>query len=252
MTYVEGFIVAVPAGNRDAYRRHAAEAAPLFAEFGATRLVEAWEEDVADGEVTDFRRAVQAKEGEKIVFSWMEYPSRAARDAAVAKMMSDPRMEGIGASMPFDGSRMIFGGFDSFVDEGSAAGGYVDGFVLPVPEDNREAYRDLASKAAALFLDHGALRVVEARADDVPEGKVTDYRRAVQQADGEEVVFSWIEWPDKATRVEGWEKVMADPRMKPDHDKMPFDGRRMFWGGFEVIVDSRAGVGIEAGEREIA
>jgi uncharacterized protein YbaA (DUF1428 family) len=167
-------------------------------------------------------------------------------------MMSDPRMEKIGASMPFDGSRMIFGGFDSFVDEGSAAGGYVDGFVLPVPEDNREAYRDLASKAAALFLDHGALRVVEARADDVPEGKVTDYRRAVQQADGEEVVFSWIEWPDKATRVEGWEKVMADPRMKPDHDKMPFDGRRMFWGGFEVIVDSTAGVGIEAGEREIA
>jgi uncharacterized protein YbaA (DUF1428 family) len=252
MTYVEGFIVAVPADNRDSYRRHAAAAAPLFAEFGATRLLEAWEEDVADGKVTDFRRAVQAKEDEKIVFSWMEYPSRAVRDAAVAKMMSDPRMEGIGAGMPFDGSRMIFGGFASFVDEGSGAGGYVDGFVLPVPEDNREAYRDMASKAAALFLEHGALRVVEARADDVPEGKVTDYRRAVRQADGEEVVFSWIEWPDRATRVEGWEKIMADPRMKPDHDKMPFDGRRMFWGGFEVIVDSGAGVGMDSAEREIA
>jgi uncharacterized protein YbaA (DUF1428 family) len=252
MTYVEGFIVAVPAENRDAYRRHAAEAAPLFAEFGATRLVEAWEEDVADGKVTDFRRAVQAKEGEKVVFSWMEYPSRAVRDAAVAKIMSDPRMEGMGASMPFDGKRMIFGGFDSFVDEGSGAGAYVDGFILPVPEGNRDAYRDMASRASAVFLEYGALRVVEARADDVPEGKVTDYRRAVQQAEGEEVVFSWIEWPDKAIRVAGWEKIMADPRMKPDHDKMPFDGRRMFWGGFEVLVDSRAGIGIEAAEREPA
>jgi uncharacterized protein YbaA (DUF1428 family) len=252
MTYVEGFIVAVPAENREAYRRHAAEATPLFAEFGATRLLEAWEDDVADGKVTDFRRSVQAKEGEKIVFSWLEYPSRAVRDSAVAKMMSDPRMEAIGSGMPFDGSRMIFGGFASFVDEGSGAGGYVDGFVLPVPEGNREAYREMASKAAAVFLEYGALRVVEALADDVAEGKVTDYRRAVQQVDGEEVVYSWIEWPDKATRVAAWEKVMADPRMKPDHDKMPFDGKRMFWGGFEVLVDSKAGIGTESAEREIA
>jgi uncharacterized protein YbaA (DUF1428 family) len=252
MTYVEGFIVAVPAGNREEYRRHAAGAAPLFAEFGATRLVEAWEDDVADGKVTDFRRAVQAKEGEKIVFSWMEYPSREVRDAAVAKMMSDPRMEQMGTSMPFDGKRMVYGGFASFVDEGSGAGAYVDGFILPVPEGNRDSYREMASKASVIFLEHGALRVVEALSDDVPDGKVTDYRRAVNQTDGEEVVYSWIEWPDKATRVSGWEKVMAEERMKPDHDKMPFDGRRMFWGGFEVIVDSKAGIGIEVAEREIA
>ena len=252
MSYVEGFILAVPADKRDEYRRHAAGAVPLFEEFGATRLVEAWEDDVADGKVTDFRRAVQAKEDEKVVFSWFEYPDKAARDTASAKMMSDPRMEAMGASMPFDGKRMIFGGFAPFVDEGTGAGGYVDGFILPVPHGNREAYREMAQNASAIFLEYGALRVVEALGDDVPEGKVTDYRRAVKQTDDENVVYSWIEWPDKATRVAGWEKVMADERMKPDHDKMPFDGQRMFWGGFEVIVDSKAGVGIEAGEREIA
>ncbi len=252
MTYVEGFIVAVPAENRDEYRRHAAAAVPMFEEFGATRLVEAWEEDVADGKVTDFRRAVQAKEGEKVVFSWFEYPDKATRDSATEKMMSDPRMEKMGESMPFDGKRMIYGGFAPFVDEGSGAGAYVDGFILPVPEGNREAYREMATKASAIFLEFGAVRVVEALGDDVPDGKVTDYRRAVKQADGEEVVYSWIEWPDKATRVAGWEKVMADERMKPDHDKMPFDGQRMFWGGFEVIVDSKAGIGADAAEREIA
>jgi uncharacterized protein YbaA (DUF1428 family) len=252
MTYVEGFIVAVPAENRDEYRRHAAGAVPLFEEFGATRLVEAWEDDVADGKVTDFRRAVQAKEGEKVVFSWFEYPDKAARNHATARMMSDPRMKEMGASMPFDAQRMIFAGFAPFVDEGSGAGAYVDGFILPVPEGNRDAYREMASKASAIFLEHGALRVVEALGDDVPEGKITDYRRAVNQADGEEIVYSWIEWRDKATRVAGWEKVMADERMKPDHDKMPFDGQRMFWGGFEVIVDSRAGIGADAAEREIA
>lgn len=252
MTYVEGFILAVPAEKRDEYRRHAAGAVPLFEEFGAARLVEAWEDDVADGKVTDFRRAVQAKEGEKVVFSWFEYPDKAARDAASAKMMSDPRMEEMGANMPFDGKRMIFAGFAPFVDEGSGSGGYVDGFILPVPEGNREAYREMAQKASAVFLEYGAVRVVEAWGDDVPEGKVTDYRRSVNQAEGENVVYSWIEWPDKATRVAGWEKVMADERMKPDHGNMPFDGQRMFWGGFEVIVDSKAGIGIEAAEREIA
>jgi uncharacterized protein YbaA (DUF1428 family) len=252
MTYVEGFIVAVPAENKDEYRRHAAAAVPLFEEFGATRLVEAWEDDVADGKVTDFRRAVQAKEGEKVVFSWFEYPDKAARDAASARMMSDPRMEAMGASMPFDGKRMIYAGFAPFVDEGSGSGRYVDGFVLPVPAANRDAYREMAHKAWGDFREHGALRLVEAWGDDVPEGKVTDYRRSVKQEEGEEIVYSWIEWPDKATRVAAWEKIMADEKNKPDHDKMPFDGKRMFWGGFEVIVDSKAGIGVEAAERELA
>ena len=238
MTYVQGFVLAVPAANKDEYRRHAADAAPLFKEFGATRMVEAWGDDVPDGKVTDFKGAVQAKDDEVVVFSWFEYPSREAYDAANEKMMSDPRMAEMGADMPFDGKRMIFAGFDSIVEAGERGGmGYADGFVLPVPEGNKEAYREFAEKAWKMFQEHGALRVVEAWGDDVPDGKVTDYRRAVKAEVGENVVFSWIEWPSKAARDEGWAKFMADERLKANHDNMPFDGQRMFWGGFAPIVD---------------
>ena len=111
MTYVEGFVLAVPAANKEIYRQHAAEAALLFKEFGATRLVECWGDDVPDGKLTDFRRAVQAKDDEVVVFSWIEYPSKEARDATHEKSMADPRMRAIGEQMPFDGKRMIFGGF---------------------------------------------------------------------------------------------------------------------------------------------
>ncbi len=89
-----------------------------------------------------------------------------------------------------------------------------------------------------MFREYGANRVVEAWGDDVPDGKVTDYRRAVKAQEGENVVFSWIEWPSKEARDEAWQKVMADERMKPDHANMPFDGQRMFWGGFRPIVDA--------------
>ncbi len=116
MTYVDGFVVAVPAANRETYRRHAAKAAPLFKEFGATRMVECWGDDVPDGKLTDFRRAVQATEDEVVVFSWIEYPSKEVRDAANERIMSDPRMKAMGEAMPFDGKRMIFGGFAPILD----------------------------------------------------------------------------------------------------------------------------------------
>jgi len=238
MNYVEGFVVAVPTANKEEYRRHAAEAVPIFKDFGVTRHVEAWADDVPDGKVTDFRGAVQAKEGEDVVFSWFEYPSREVRDAANQKMMTDPRMEQMGSSMPFDGQRMIFSGFAPIVDDGpGGAMGYTDGFVVPVSEGNKDAYRAMAEKAAPIFQEHGATRVVEAWGDDLREGKVTDFRRAVKAEDGENVVFSWVEWPSKEARVEGWKKIMEDPRMKPEGD-MPFDGKRMFWGGFAPILDA--------------
>ena len=238
MTYVEGFVVPVPAENREAYRRHAAEAQPIFEELGVARMVEAWGDDVPDGKVTDFRMAVAAKEDEAVVFSFFEYPDRATRDGCNSRMMSDPRMKEMGETMPFDGKRMVIGGFEAFVDEGRSGGTYIDGFVLPVSPDKKDAYRALAQKAAPIFLEHGALRDVEAWGVDVQKGKVTDFYRAVKAQEDEVVVFSFIEWPDKATRDEGWKKVMADERMKPDHDNMPFDGQRMFWGGFERIVDT--------------
>lgn len=117
MKYVDGFVVAVPAENKEAYREMAAKAAPLFKEFGATHIVECWADDVPNGNLTDFRMAVQAEEHEEVVFSWIEYPSKDVRDAANEKMMNDPRMKALGESMPFDGRRMIYGGFLPIVDE---------------------------------------------------------------------------------------------------------------------------------------
>ncbi len=237
MTYIEGFIVPVPEANREAYRKQAAEAAPIFREFGVTRHIEAWDDDVPEGKVTDFRMAVNAKPDEKVVFSWFEYPDKATRDAANEKMMADPRMKDMMKDAPFDGKRMIMGGFEAQVEEGSQTGGYVDGFVVPVPEGKVDAYRDLASKMAGKFREHGALRDVEAISDDVPKGDVTDFYRAVKAEGGEKVYFSFIEWPDKATRDEAWKKIMADESMKPEGE-MPFAGQRMFWGGFEPIFDT--------------
>ena len=237
MTYFEGFIVPVPKANKEAYRKHASEFAPLVQEFGVTRMVEAWGDDVADGKVTDFKKAVNAKDDEDVAFSWFEYPDKKARNAANEKMMSDPRMKDMGANMPFDGKRLIMGGFDTIVEEGVPGGSYTDGFVVPVPEGKRDAYRELASKMAGVFRQHGATRVIESIAEDVQRGEVTDFYRAVKAEDGETVVFSFIEWPDKATRDNAWKAIMADESLKPDGD-MPFDGKRMFWGGFEPILDT--------------
>jgi uncharacterized protein YbaA (DUF1428 family) len=239
MTYFEGFIVPVPEANRTAYEEHAAEFAPMFDNVGVARAVESWGNDVPDGKVTDFRKAVDGQPGETVVFSWFEYPDRKARDAANEKFMSDPQMAEMAAKeMPFDGKRMIMGGFQSIVEEGSAGGGaYVDGFVVPVPEGKRDAYRELASRMAKVFRSHGANRVVEAFSDDVSHGKVTDFYRAVKAEDGEGVVFSFIEWPDKQTRDGAWAKIMADESLRPQGE-MPFDGKRMFWGGFEKISDT--------------
>jgi uncharacterized protein YbaA (DUF1428 family) len=114
---------------------------------------------------------------------------------------------------------------------------YVDGFVAAVPTANRETYRKHAEVAAALFKEHGALQVVECWGDDVPEGKLTSFPLAVKRADDETVVFSWVVWPSRALRDSGMAAVMADPRAQPAMNPMPFDGKRLIYGGFEVIVD---------------
>ena len=114
---------------------------------------------------------------------------------------------------------------------------YVDGFVAAVPTANKQKFIDHAQKGDSMFVEAGAIRVVECWGDDVPEGSVTDFRRAVKAEDDETVIFSWIEWPDKATRDEGMQKVMDDPRMQPDENPMPFDGKRLVYGGFSPIVE---------------
>ena len=114
---------------------------------------------------------------------------------------------------------------------------YVDGFVVAVPTANKETYRKHAEKAAQVFKEFGALKVIETWGDDVPEGKVTSFSMAVQRKDDETVVFSWVEWVSKEARDAAWQKMMADPRMQPDANPMPFDGKRMIYGGFQTIVD---------------
>jgi uncharacterized protein YbaA (DUF1428 family) len=115
---------------------------------------------------------------------------------------------------------------------------YIDGFVVAVPTANRETYRKFAEQAGAVFKEHGAERLVECWGDDVPQGKVTSFPMAVKCNDDETVVFSWITWPSRQVRDEGMKKVMADPRMQPDRMPMPFDGKRLIYGGFEVLVDA--------------
>jgi len=112
---------------------------------------------------------------------------------------------------------------------------YIEGFVLAVPTANKEAYRKLAQEASARFRQFGATRLVECWGDDVPKGVLTDFYEATQAKDDETPVFSWIEYPDKATRDAANRKMMDDPSM--GDMKMPFDGKRMFWGGFEIIVN---------------
>ena len=114
---------------------------------------------------------------------------------------------------------------------------YVDGFVAAVPTANREIYRKHAEAAALAFKEHGAIKVVECWGDDVPEGKVTSFPMAVQRQEDETVVFSWVTWPSRQVRDEGWKKVMADPRMQPDKNPMPFDGKRLIYGGFAPVVE---------------
>jgi uncharacterized protein YbaA (DUF1428 family) len=116
---------------------------------------------------------------------------------------------------------------------------YLDGIVIPVRSDSRDAYRALAEKVSAAFIRHGALRVVEGWGDDVPHGKVTDLYRAVAAEEGETVVFSWVLWPSREARDAGSAKVMADPDMQPGPD-MPFDMKRLIFGGFEIIIDRAA------------
>lgn len=122
---------------------------------------------------------------------------------------------------------------------------YIDGFVIAVPTANKEKFIAHAQLGDSVFLDIGAVRVLECWGDDVPDGKLTDFRRAVQAKDDETVVFSWIEWPDKATRDAAMgrmdELMKTDDRFNPEKNPMPFDGKRMIYGGFSPVVTLSSG-----------
>lgn len=115
---------------------------------------------------------------------------------------------------------------------------YVDGFLFAVPTANREAFRKYAEESAVVFKEHGALHIAECWGDDVPEGKINSMHTAVLRKPDETVVFSWVVWPDKATRDAGNQKIFEDPRMAGMVESTPFDGKRMIFGGFQMIVDA--------------
>jgi len=242
MSYIDGFVIAVPTANKHKFIAHATTGDSVFIEHGATRVVECWGADVPKGKTTDFQGAVAAQDDETVVFSWIEWPDKASRDNVMQRMdelvKTDERMNPEKNPMPFDATRMIYGGFEPIVERGKAAReSYVQGFVIPVPEGKREDYRRMAEDVWALFEEYGALRVVEAWGDDVPKGKVTDFARAVKAEPDEQVVFSFMEWPSRQVCDAAGEKMMTDERMKPPEGMvMPFDGKRMVYGGFTRVV----------------
>jgi uncharacterized protein YbaA (DUF1428 family) len=113
---------------------------------------------------------------------------------------------------------------------------YVDGFILAVPTANKEAYIAYSEQSAALFKEYGALTIIDCWGDDVPTGKLTSFPQAVICKEDETVVFSWMTWPSKEARDAAWEKIMADPRMSMENMPMPFDGKRLIYGGFQQIA----------------
>ncbi|AXE63463.1 hypothetical protein BBF93_03945 [Hyphomonas sp. CACIAM 19H1] len=237
MTYVSGFLLAAPTANREAYRKQAEEAWPMFKGYGALNMVEGWGDQVPDGKINSINSAVMRKEDETSLFSWVVWPDKKTSDEAERQMMAD--MEGKEfPEMPFDGKRMIIGGFQTIVGDPTAKIGYIDGTVMPVQADKREAYTAASEKMAALFKEYGAISVVDAWGDNLPEGKVNDFHMAVLRKPDETVVFSWINWKDKATRDAAWEKVMADPRMEEfGPHTAGVDMSRMIFGSFVPLVD---------------
>jgi uncharacterized protein YbaA (DUF1428 family) len=242
MTYIDGFVLAVPTANKDKFVAHAGLADPFFIEQGARRIAECWQADVPRGKVTDFFGAVEAKDDEAVLFSWVEWPDKATRDAAMSKMMDpsqmDERFSPEKNPMPFDGKRMIYGGFEPIVEIGQPVrGGYMQGFLIPVKADRKEDYRKLAEDVWAIFAEYGGRRVLECWQDEVSHGQQTDFYRAVKAEPDEAVVFSFIEWDSKEACDAAAEKMQSDERMKEAPADMPFDGKRMIFGGFVPVVE---------------
>ena len=238
MAYYTGSLAAVPTENRQKYIDHLSAAWSVISRHGATRMVETWGVDVPRGKVNDLLGAVNAKDDETVVFAWIEWTDKSTADKAWQDMQDDPAMREMG-QMPFDGSRMIFGGFEPIYEEGTVDGAtFIQGFALAVPEKNKQAYVAMARDAwEGAFKPYGCLGIAENWGIDVPHGKQTDFYRACMVEDGEVPMFSWTAWPDKATCDTAAKAMQADMEGK-EFPEMPFDGRRMMWGGFETIFDS--------------
>ncbi len=239
MAYLQGFLAPVPEGNKDAYKKMASDVVPLFTDYGAQRIVECWGVEVPRGENTDMYRAVNAEDGDGIIFSWIDYDSEEAFKKGHDSMMQDERMKDAPENPPFDGMRMIYAGFDQLGESGAAGGaGYVQGYVAPVPAAKKAAYADMCETMRQVAIDAGALHAVDSWAENIEDGKVTDFKQAVQAEDGEAVAFGYVEWPSQEAFQQGMAKMQADKRMPGPGSDMPLDGKRLIFGGFEVLMDT--------------
>lgn len=242
MSYIEGFVLAVPTANKDSFIAHAQTADQVFLEHGATRILECWGEDVPRGERTDFWKAVAASEAETVVFSWMEWPDKTTRDSQMAKleevMREDPRFDPQTNPMPFDGTRMIYGGFQTIAEHGeSSRNSYVRAHVVSVPESGGEVYRRRADESASRIVDYGARRILHAWQDDVPPGRQTDFFRAVKAEPHERIAISIVEWPSRELYETAARKMPTDPRLNRPEAETPFDEMRMILAGFVPVVE---------------
>ena len=238
MTYIQGYLVPVPEGNKQKYSEMAKSAVPVFAKHGMKRMVECWADDVPHGETTDMYRGVEAEDGEVVVFSWVDWGSKETWKKAHKAFSEDAEMDGPG-EMPFDGKRMVFAEFDLVGEAGEGgATKYVQGYVVPVPKDKKDAFTDMCAAMREMAIDHGALRAVDSYAASLADGKVTDFKRAVKAEQGEGVGFGFTEWASKEAYEKGMEKMRADDRMPAPGSDMPVDGKRMIFGSFDVLLDT--------------
>ena len=238
MTYLQGFLLPVPEEKKDAYLKLAEESAPFFAEFGAQRTVEGWGDTLQRGETTDMYRAVKAEDGENVVFSWIDWESEAACQKAHDDMTQDERMQEP-PEMPFDGMRMIYQGFETLGESGDrGSAGYIQGYVAPVPKTKKQAFAEMCATMREVAVDSGALHAADGWAEDIEDGKVTDFKQAVKAEDGEAVAFGYVEWPSKDAFEAGMPKMQSHERMPAPGSDMPLDGKRLIFGGFEVLLDT--------------
>lgn len=169
--YFQSVVIPVKTGNKQAFLDMAKKMSSFFAEYGATRSVECWGDDLMEGKITDFKKAVQAIDDETVVLSWDWWPDKATYAEAMKKIMADDRMKPDG-SMPFDGRRLIYGAFEACFDTGGGDRfGYLDGMVASVADGNRQKFINQSAKIAKLFQEKGARRVVDGWASTCPAAK---------------------------------------------------------------------------------
>ena len=243
MSYVSGFVAAVPTANKADYIKFCISTAQGLKKLGALQVVECWEAHVPSGKVTSFPDAVKKKPDESVVFSWVVWPSKAMSDSANEKMQAGgiPELDFNKNPPPFDTTRMIHGRFEPVLNTGDVAGDalpYVHGFAAAVPTANKAKYIQHCELAAKATKRLGALQTVECWGVDIPPGKVTSFPDAVKQKPDESVVFSWILWPSKAAGDAAMKKLEAleVPELDPEKNPMPLDGTRVIIGEFEMVV----------------